>query len=178
MEKLNLKCLRAPLYTQTFPRTARCARSPPLRASRGFSKPAMAWTGSAPLSDRQTAPRLAPERLQPSARRQQMAAGLCGRAPRPPGPAEGRPPRPRFIHNLNKGFNNQHRADRIYNSNAYFADVKFNTLLWTVCFPPKQLAIVLWAIERLYFSFLRRQKKSDPLLVKVKGDSTFCFCRE
>lgn len=94
-----------------------------------------------------------------------------------PGHTERRPA-PHFINNLNKGFNNKHPTDGIYNSNAYFADVKFNTLLGTVCFPPKQLAIVLLTIKCLYFSFLHGQKKSDILLVKVKGDSTFCLCRK
>lgn len=94
-----------------------------------------------------------------------------------PGHTERRPA-PRFINNSNKGFNNKHSTDGIYNSNAYFADVKFNTLLGTVCFPPKQLAIVLLTIECLYFSFLHGQKKSDILMVKVKGDSTFCFRRK
>lgn len=74
-----------------------------------------------------------------------------------------------LLPNLNKGFNRQRRVRRIYNSNAHFADVKFNTSLRTVCFLPKQLAIVLLAIKRLYFSFLRRQKKSDSLMAKVKG---------
>lgn len=74
-----------------------------------------------------------------------------------------------FLPNLNKGFNQRRRVRRIYNANAHFADVKFNTLLRTVCFLPKQLAIVLLAIKRLYFSVLRRQKKSHSLMAKVKG---------
>lgn len=74
-----------------------------------------------------------------------------------------------LLSNLNKGFNQRRRVRRIYNANAHFADVKFNTLLRTVCFLPKQLAIVLLAIKRLYFSVLRGQKKSHSLMAKVKG---------
>lgn len=129
-------------------------------------------------SDRQTDGRTE-GRTAPGRERSEPVDGsrsLCD-TPASPGHTEPRPA-PHFINNLNKGFNNKHPADGIYNSNAYLADVKFNTLLGAVCFPPKQLAIVLLTIKCLYFSFLRGQKKSDILMVKVKGGCTFCFCRK